>query len=232
MSDCSAAPPLTKLCLWNDLATDRDGATNMAVDEALLSWSAASGKSVLRFYRWAGPALSFGYFLPLADAEAERRPDEELIRRWTGGGLVHHADAFTWSLTVPRTEAFHRLRPAHSYGRLHAVLSSALNDAGLGPVSVTPPETTAPPGGLCAEAPAPGDLIRAGQKLAGAGQRRTRHGLLHQGVIFLPESVLPGEFPDTFARFLARSAQPFPVENAALAVPIERYPGPDWNARR
>ena len=43
------------------------GAWNMAVDEALLEAAAAEGQSDLRFYRWAEPTLSLGYFQTYGD---------------------------------------------------------------------------------------------------------------------------------------------------------------------
>ena len=52
------------------------GAWNMAVDETLLEAAAAEGQCTLRFYQWAEPTLSLGYFQAYADRnqhEASRR---------------------------------------------------------------------------------------------------------------------------------------------------------------
>ena len=72
-------------------------AFNMALDEALLEASAHVGKPVLRFYGWAEPAATFGYFQKFADVERATllRP---LIRRPTGGGIVPHDADWTYSL--------------------------------------------------------------------------------------------------------------------------------------
>ena len=227
----SPAPLLAALRLWDDRLPARDGAWNMAVDEALLTSRPGAAGPVLRVYRWDRPTLSFGYFLPEAQAQAARQPGEAMVRRWTGGGLVHHAGAFTWTLVVPQGEAFCRVRPAESYAQLHGALARALSVAGLGPVSVVPAASAAPTGGLCAEAPAPGDVLRRGRKFAGAGQRRTREGLLHQGVLFLPEAQLPADFPVQLAAALAGEVTLFRAEWAAPA-PVARYSDPAWNARR
>ena len=148
MKDESPALPLAALRLWDDRARAGSGAWNMAVDEALLTGMAHSPVPVLRIYRWERPTLSFGYFLPLAEALAALSHGETLIRRWTGGGLVHHAAAVTWSLVVPHAEAFCRLRPGQSYAQLHLALAHALCGMGLQEISVVPAEAAAPTGPL------------------------------------------------------------------------------------
>ena len=231
MTNETTALPLAALRLWDDRARAGSGAWNMAVDESLLTGMADSPLPVLRVYRWDRPTLSFGYFLPQAEALAALSPGETLIRRWTGGGLVHHAAAVTWSLVMPHTEAFCRLRPGPSYAQLHLALAHALCGLGLQGISVVPAEAAAPTGGLCAEAPAPGDVLRHGRKLAGAGQRRTRQGLLHQGVIFLAEQDLVPHFPERLARELAGNVTRF-TPDPDQEVPLARYENTLWNARR
>ena len=78
-------------------ASARSAAMNMAIDEALLEHATVSS---IRFYRWHSPALSFGYFGKFSDVaiyEAER----DLVRRWTGGGIVFHGDDLTYSIVIP-----------------------------------------------------------------------------------------------------------------------------------
>ena len=231
MKDDTPALPLAALRLWDDRARLGSGAWNMAVDEALLTGMAATPVPVLRVYRWDRPTLSFGYFLPQTEALAALSHGETLIRRWTGGGRVHHAAAVTWSLVVPHAEAFCRLRPGQSYAQLHLALAHSLRGMGLEGITVVPAETPAPLGGLCAEAPAPGDLLRYGLKIAGAGQRRTRQGLLHQGVIFLAEQDLSPDFPERLARVLAGDVTCF-TPALVQEVPLARYENVLWNARR
>lgn len=231
MKDDPPALPLAALRLWDDRARAGSGAWNMAVDEALLTGMTVTPVPVLRVYRWERPTLSFGYFLPQAEAMAALSPGETLIRRWTGGGLVHHAAAVTWSLLVPHADAFCRLRPGQSYAQLHLALALALRAMGREGISVVPAEAPAPLGGLCAEAPAPGDVLWNGRKIAGAGQRRTRQGLLHQGVIFLAEQDLSPDFPERLARVLAGDATRF-IPPQELEVPLARYENALWNARR
>lgn len=69
--------------------------------------------------------------------------------------------------------------------------------------------------------------MKNGRKIAGAGQRRTRSGVLHQGVIFLPETDLPSGFPSQLAQALAREVQPFLAESLG-GIPLARYLDPGW----
>src|ERR1043166_2679925 len=80
--------------------TPRSAAMNMAIDEALLESAAVPS---IRFYCWQSPALSFGYFGKFADVAiyANKR---DLVRRWTGGGIVLHEDDLTYSIVIPAAD--------------------------------------------------------------------------------------------------------------------------------
>jgi lipoate-protein ligase A len=168
-----------------------DAPLNMAVDEWLLRHSALP---VLRVYRWARPAVSFGYFMKFAEigpVVAGREP----VRRWTGGGIVEHGADWTYSLIVPASEKFARIPAAESYAEIHAQLAAALAGAGIGAVMSGAAGGSA--GGACFQNPVEHDVLVEGRKVAGAAQRRSRLGMLHQG------SVLGVELPDDFAAQLA-----------------------------
>lgn len=218
---------LPALQFFDDRAAQRSAAGQMALDEALLE---LASEPVLRVYRWSVPVLSFGYFLSFEDAAAAQGEHEGLMRRWTGGGLVHHGSDLPWSLIVPRTaeEALQSTRGA--YAALHSALAAALAQCGTA-TAMHPPESPAPSGGLCFQAPAPGDLLGGdGTKLAGAGQRRNRLGLLHQGTI---DGVpVPDHFPSLLAASLADSVRLFqpPPGLAARAAALEksRYATAEW----
>src|SRR5438045_701712 len=78
----------------------RTGAMNMAIDEALLESSALPS---IRFYRWDSRALSFGYFGRFADV-ADYATARDIVRRWTGGGIVFHGDDLTYAIIVPGSD--------------------------------------------------------------------------------------------------------------------------------
>src|ERR1700752_2708012 len=70
---------------------------NMAIDEALLEFSLVPS---VRVYQWQRPALSFGYFGRFSDV-SEFRGERDLVRRWTGGGIVLHGQDLTYSIILP-----------------------------------------------------------------------------------------------------------------------------------
>src|SRR5258706_594076 len=147
-------------------------ALNMAIDEALLR--GARGP-LLRVYRWRRAALSFGYFGKYS-AVAARWPGRELVRRWTGGGEVAHGADCTYTLIVPRAHAFCRLSAVESYRVIHEHIAALL---GAAVAAVAEPKVSA----VCFENAVRFDVVNGARKVAGAAQRRTAHGLLHQGSI-------------------------------------------------
>lgn len=194
-----------KLRLWED-PVPREGPEAMAVDEWLLETAV---EPVLRVYRWDGNWASIGYFGEMSRAR-EALPGVRYVRRWTGGGMVDHRADWTYTLVLPASEPLATARGAESYRRIHAALAMALHAETLGiSLSGGDGETGE---ALCFSNPVSHDLVdAAGGKIAGAGQRRTRHGLLHQGSVALPCQ----------ARRLA----------AALAADwqaVELLPDPEW----
>ncbi len=87
-----------------------DGATNMAIDEAILTAHARGlVPPTLRFYGWNPPCLSVGVFQSVEReidlAECQRR-GIDVVRRATGGRAVLHAAEVTYSLVTSSGRAF------------------------------------------------------------------------------------------------------------------------------
>ena len=193
-------PVLSRLQFWSDVEL-RSPAQHMALDRALLETAAFP---ILRIYRWAGPCVTIGYFQDM-EAAVAANPDLEVVRRWTGGGTVLHGQDAPYSLIVPRNEPFAASRPADSYSFIHSRLAFALSEAfpELKCAAQDAPKSSA----ACFENPVKGDLILGSHKIAGAAQRRTRQGLLHQGSVHLGRP----EFPQAlkFARSLSATVEAF-----------------------
>lgn len=186
--------------LWVlDDPSPRDGPCNMALDEALLrnlakldtEPNARLPLAILRVYHWERPSISFGYF-GSADRVRANHPGQPLVRRWTGGGVVNHGESVDWtySLIVPRELPLYTLPAMECYAAIHDALARALEQAGLlgtsladaqrDPGSAHPHDIAS---GACFTRPVRADVFRHGRKIAGAAQRRTRAGLLHQGSV-------------------------------------------------
>lgn len=166
---------LAKLGVWMD-RVKRPGPEAMAVDEWLLE---TATEPLLRVYEWDGDWASVGYFGKICEARMALS-GVNWVRRWTGGGMVDHRADWTYTLVLPHPEPLANARGAESYRCIHTALAAAMAAEGSDVhLSGGDGETGA---ALCFENPVHHDLVGAdGRKLAGAGQRRTRHGLLHQG---------------------------------------------------
>ena len=217
--------------MWLDAVT-RPGPEAMAVDEWL--WEIAR-QPVLRVYRWSGNWGSIGCFTPLAEARAAF-PGLDWVRRWTGGGTVDHRADWTYTLVLPAGETLATVRGAESYRIIHGALAGVLAMEGQAPqlAACAPPLATAP----CFAHAVEYDLTDArGHKIAGAGQRRSRNGLLHQGSVAVP----PGNPADSaqrarrLAAALAHSCDeimPQPPPDALQARVARRYANEAWTMRR
>ncbi len=204
--------------------TPHPAALNMALDEALL---ATIREPTLRIYRWEKDAVSFGYFTPLATV-TPHWPQRTPVRRMTGGGIVPHGADLTYSLIIPTAHPFSQLPPRDTYRRIHETLAHWLAPKGITTTIAPPPAL--PTNGLCFQSPVEFDLLTAHTKIAGAAQRRTRHGLLHQGSIQLPSldsTTLPAAFSSEC------EARPIPPATlkTALALALSKYSTPAWTAR-
>jgi len=150
---------------------------NMAVDEVVLKESSVP---ILRAYRWSNPSASFGYFESHSDV-AKQHPGRDLVRRWTGGGVVLHGEDFTYSLMVPAGSSFLKLRAARSYMAIHRLIAKTMQESGI-PASMA--QNASPKiSRACFENAVPNDVLLENRKIAGAAQRRSKFGLLHQGSI-------------------------------------------------
>lgn len=155
----------------------RKGPEAMAIDEWLLG---SVERPTLRVYGWDGAWGSVGYFGNLVEA-MEQIPGRQWVRRWTGGGVVDHTHDWTYTVVIPAGEVLARSPSAVRYRMLHEALAGAL--AGEGVKAQVASDAVASREALCFHNPVPFDLLDGRRKLAGAGQRRTRRGVLHQGSV-------------------------------------------------
>ena len=205
----------------------RSAALNMAVDEALLEQAAIP---VLRFYRWLRPSISFGYFGHYANvaSDFERR---DIVRRWTGGGIVPHGDDLTYSIVIPRADSLFQRSSLEIYAAVHDAICRALQANGVKAALAN--DAVPKISDACFANAVRSDVMIGGQKIAGAAHRRSRAGLLHQGSI--QRSDLPDRFRDDFAgilcpRFERMTLSPQLLERAA-EIAEKKYATDEWLTR-
>jgi len=209
----------------------RTGPQNMAVDQLLLQNCAE--QVLIRFYGWSRPEVSFGYFDTLESAQAKFN-DEVLhfVRRWTGGGVVDHRKDFTYTLVIPKGHPWASLRGSESYRIIHVAVVEMLKGCGVNAELVA--EDSQNTSVACFDRPVTHDVIdQAGGKLAGAGQRRTRWGLLHQGSILV--SSLPDSWQEQLVSCLSESSnvvEPNIDSDAIQQLEVKRYADENWLKKR
>ncbi len=232
-----------------------DGAWNMAADEALLE-AAVAGVASLRFYGWAQPTLSLGYFQAEASSRAFSHLSElSWVRRPSGGAaLVHHHEV-TYALALPSGP------PWQKHGeswlrRMHAILTDALAVLGVSACSRGDDEENKLGEVLCFLHHTPGDLLIDEAKVVGSAQRRQRGALLQHGGILRAASpftpLLPGILELTGLTISPESLRAAVTEQFAQRTgwhlppddwsPAERrriesliagkYTQPSWNQKR
>jgi lipoate-protein ligase A len=206
----------------------RPAPLNMAIDEALLEMATVP---VLRFYRWERPAFSFGYFGRYAEVAAES-DSRDIVRRWTGGGIVPHGADLTYSLIIPASDLLFAKSSPEIYREVHEAVRRALENHAIATVLA---DGAAPKiSDHCFANAVRADVVSDGHKIAGAAHRRSRRGLLHQGSIQRPG--LPPEFRRDLARLLCDKFEcaTFATDlfNRAKAISDAKYSTNEWLRRR
>jgi lipoate-protein ligase A len=197
------------------------GATNMAVDEAILCAVAAGlAPPTLRLYAWEPACLSLGRAQPQADVDMEalQAAGFDLVRRPTGGKGILHVDELTYSVIAPQTEPRVTGSIVESYRRLSAGLVRGLERMGVtNLVADRRVENRHLEGPICFEVPSDYEITAGGRKLAGNAQMRAQSVVLQHGALPLHGDI---------ARLCPLlTAHPDPARVRARATTIEEALG-------
>lgn len=177
-----------------------EGAVNMAIDQAILETTAATGQPTLRFYRWSPATLSLGYFQKFADRERHSASKEcPIIRRASGGGAIVHDDELTYSLCLA-TKGLIAKANTELYDIVHIAIRTALAEQGIAVELYEAPDGEAVKASkadpfLCFERRAVGDIICDGAKVGGSAQRRLKNALIQHGSLLLSQTDVAPELP-------------------------------------
>lgn len=220
-------------------------AENMALDFLLLQRYPQPAAARFRHYEWRRPACTFGFGQKFSWVRGQLPGDEplELCRRPTGGGIVDHRQDWTYALVIPREHDWWEARAAHSYRAVHECLARALRildqPAALQPAVPAGSGPGGAPAGVCFRQAEPFDVIHegTGAKIAGAAQKRNKHGLLLQGSVWKPAvaaidwDLFGGHFIAALAAAMNVDLVPTPwpeLDEAETEGLAERYASPEW----
>lgn len=222
--------------LWRDDA--HSPWFNMAADEILLKRMTQLSKPVLRVYTWDRPSVSIGF----AQTWGITPPRYTAVRRLTGGGVVFHDVDLTYTLVFPAGHPLAELPRETSYEYIHQAIAHQLalhgRTAGLLSNAEKPDDHAKM---QCFVSPSRFDVMENGHKSAGAAQRRTLEGVLHQGSVM--HAVTNGDIPklaqwieSAFAMLFNVRYEPWrPTEidlNEMEALAINKYQSDNWSLKR
>ncbi len=186
-TDRSAAESLP-LATWRLIVDgERDGASNMAIDEAMAR-AASEGLAppTLRFYQWAPPCVSLGRHQKLSDIDREACAARgyEIVRRPTGGRAILHTDELTYCVAAPDEDPRVAGGVMDAYHRLSQGLVAGLRGLGL-PAEEAPGANRAGPdvSAACFEVPSAYEICIGARKLMGSAQYRAGRLVLQHGTL-------------------------------------------------
>jgi lipoate-protein ligase A len=203
--------------LWQILDTGcNDASINMECDASLLERAREFERPILNFYEWDSPSATFGHFIDPTRFFCPERKHLKIARRPTGGGIIFHIWDMAFSVVVPAHLPEYSMNTLDNYAFVNQAVREAVQDFmrlthdELMLIEDDAPAANASCGHFCMAKPTKYDVLLAGKKVAGAAQRKTKQGFLHQGSISL---VLPD------AEYLARVLLPdVPVVQAMQQV--------------
>jgi lipoyl(octanoyl) transferase len=215
-------------------------AENMATDFLLLQRYPQPDAARFRHYEWRKEAFTFGFSQKISFVRANLPGDSfDLCRRPTGGGIVDHRNDWTYTLVIPRGHALYDLPAPQSYRAVHQALAAAFTALGQPAEVKLECEPCADGPTVCFTRAERFDVVlpRTERKIAGAAQKRNKHGLLLQGSIeksavgAVDWEVFAEKFAGELARVLRADAQatPWPdLDEDELSGLTEQYSSPEW----
>src|SRR5437763_181950 len=217
----------TSLAVYHDIDS-RSAPLNMAIDEVILE---TATEPTIRFYRWDHLALSFGYFGRFEDV-SNHEGNRDIVRRWTGGGIVFHGKDLTYSIVIPASDPAFSESSTSVYEKTHAAVRAALATNGKKTelAEIASPKVSE----SCFANAVRADVMLNGQKIAGAAQRRTRRGLLQQGSI---QNVdVAADFEQNLATHLSMRCEEKTLDGDILErareIDDQKYGTAGWLRRR
>jgi len=178
---------------WRLLVTEPcDGATNMAIDEAL--WRgrhAGTSPPTVRFFAWDPPTVSVGYGQPLdrhVDVAACRRLGVGLVRRPTGGSAIYHDGPereLTYCVTATADDLGVGGDLLETYRWIARALVRGLNALGARAEMIPTGRGLGPDPAFCFARTGAFEIEAGGRKLVGSAQRRLGTSFLQHGAVLL-----------------------------------------------
>jgi len=185
-----------KIWRWIDSGF-ADGATHMAIDQAMLENAGSMEIPTMRVYRWRPFCISLGYNQSVECIDPDRCLNSgiDVVRRPTGGRAVLHAEEVTYSVVIPKQGLSFSSSIGHIYHLVSQGLVRGLRKCGVQAVlqKRSPDFNSHYKTSLsvsCFSAAARHEILLNGKKLVGSAQRQVHDGILQHGSILTGEAHL------------------------------------------
>jgi lipoate---protein ligase len=180
---------------------------NMQLDAIFLESLNSFQHGILHFYDWMGDSATYGYFtdpFKFLNPQGVQKHNLQLAKRPTGGGIIFHQFDLAFSFLMPAGHPGFSVNTLQNYEYVNQIVAQALkrfSGSNLLPELLVEETVISNLNSkhFCMAKPTIYDVMIDGRKIGGGAQRRTKHGLLHQGSIcltlpsdsYLSEILLP-----------------------------------------
>ena len=160
-----------------------DAYTNMAIDEAILTYCKIP---TLRVYQWRPAAISVGYSQNAnkeINIEKCNENNIDIVRRITGGKAVFHDKEITYNFILPENVLKLPRNVTESYKIIAQALVFTFKKIGINVEIKKQPERNATP--ICFNSSNWYELIANNKKISGSAQRRLNGKILQHGPLLM-----------------------------------------------
>ena len=170
----------------------------MDYDKKLLKSLVDKRGCILHLYEWVRPSITCGYFVDskkILNLENIEKRGIEVAKRPTGGGVVFHMWDMAFSFLMSSSCNKFYFNTLKNYEFVNSCVLKVVEEflkfknEGIELISYDMPSDSYLRN-FCMGRPTKYDVLIKNKKVAGAAQRRTKNGYLHQGTIAL---VMPQE---------------------------------------
>ncbi|HSX13081.1 MAG TPA: lipoate--protein ligase family protein [Chlamydiales bacterium] len=162
---------------------------NMALDASLLQ--DLGDDPILHLYDWKNPSLTYGHFIRPENhihLETAKTLGISLAKRPTGGGIVFHIWDYAFSFLLPSSHKHFSDNTLENYRFVNEIVLEVIQELFSLSAQIIPDSFVSIGEDcqhFCMARPTQYDVVYNGMKIAGAAQRKTKKGYLHQGTISL-----------------------------------------------
>lgn len=164
----------------------------MKRDEELLEKAAELASPILHLYEWEGDSATYGLLVEpeeYLDLKQTARKKLKLARRPTGGGIIFHIWDYAFSVLIPAHTPLFSANTLDNYELINRAVKKVIEEySSTASCELTPFDGEVLDSScerFCMAKATKYDVVVQGKKVAGAAQRKTKNGFLHQGSISL-----------------------------------------------